>query len=39
MAIVGDLKSYTLLDREFIHVEMDREAAFKTDQVDTESGH
>jgi HK97 family phage major capsid protein len=32
-AIVGDLSAYTLLDREFIHVELDRHAAFKTDQV------
>jgi len=32
-AIVGDLSAYTLLDREFIHVEVDRTALFKSDQV------
>ena len=32
-AIVGDLRSYTLLDRETLHVEVDRGALFKNDQV------
>jgi len=32
-AIVGDLSAYTLVDRESIHVEVDRNALFKNDQV------
>jgi len=32
-AVVGDLRAYTLLDRESIHVEVDRGALFKNDQV------
>jgi HK97 family phage major capsid protein len=32
-AIFGDLSAYTLLDREFLRVEVDRGALFKNDQV------
>jgi HK97 family phage major capsid protein len=32
-AILGDLAAYTLLDREIIHVEVDRGALFKNDQI------